>query len=161
SPVAEPLADGESVVAPAGDRLGETIPDDLAVGAAAVDNECQAGGPARAVVGDRDVHPLMQWNPLPSPDADGLARPEVDQANAEPAILDQELVAPAAGVGPGHRAVDDHRAVLVIGRLDPQGQRKRLETVEVAQGERQVVLAVESQRSADSPLDRLGALRGL
>ncbi len=161
STVAEPLADREVVVAPAGDVLGQMVPDDLAVGASAVDIERQPVGPAGAVVGDRDMGPLVERHRLPGTDADGVARPEVDESHAELAILDQELITATARVGPGHRAVDDHRAVLVVGRLDPQGERERLVAVEVAQGERHVVLTAELERPAHSSLDHLGILRSL
>ena len=159
--VAEPLADGEEVVAAAGDLLGELVADDLAIGPPAVNVERQPRGPARPVVGDRDVGPLADRHRLAGPDADRVARPEVDQADAQLAVLDQELIAPAAGVRPGHRAVDDHRAVLVIRRLDPHRQRERLGSVEVAQRERDVVLAAEPQPPADLPFDDLGILRRL
>ena len=53
------------------------------------------------------------------------------------------------------------RAVLEVRRLDPERQRERLEAVEVAQGERDVVLAAEPQALADPPLDELGVLRRL
>ncbi len=159
--IPEPLADGDLVVAAAGDVLGQMVADDRAVGAPAVDIERQPVGAAGSVVGDRDVGPPVDRHRLPGTDADGVARPEVDEPDAELAILDQELITAAARVGPGHRAMKDHRAVLVVGRLDPQGQRERVGAVEVAQGERHVVLAAELERPAHAPLDHLGILRSL
>ena len=118
--VAEPLADGQLVAAAAGDVLGQLVADDLALGPTAVQVEGQAAGPARAVVGQRDVDPPIERERLPGLDADRVAGPEVDQVGAQLAVLDQELVPPAAGVGPGPRAMEDDRAVLVVGRLDPE-----------------------------------------
>ena len=85
----------------------------------------------------------------------------MDQVRAQLAVLDQDLVAPAAGVGPGPRAVKHDRAILPVGRLDPEPDRERLEPVEIPQGERDVVLAAELQGLADPPVDQLRALEGL
>ena len=63
--VAEPLADGELVATAAGDVLGQRVADDLALGPAAVLIEGQAAGPARAVVGQRDVDPLGRSGSAP------------------------------------------------------------------------------------------------
>ena len=57
--------------------------------------------------------------------------------------------------------MEDDRAVLRVGRLDPEPDRERLEPVEVPQGERDVVLAAELQGLADPPLDQLRALEDL
>ena len=63
--IAEPLADGQLVAASAGDVLGQLVANDLAIGPAAVEIEGQAAGPARAVVGHRDVNPPVDRDSAP------------------------------------------------------------------------------------------------
>ena len=62
--VAETLTDGEMIVASAGDVLRKLVADDLARGTPAIDVERQPAGPARAVVGDRHMNPLIERDRL-------------------------------------------------------------------------------------------------
>ena len=132
APVAEALADGEGPLSAALDRARQLVAHDLALDAPAVDEERQASGPGGAVVGQRDVRPLPDLERLEGPDAQRVARPEVDQRGREPAILEQELVAAAARVGPGPRAVEDHGALVVHDRTHPERDRERVVAMEGA-----------------------------
>ena len=68
-------------------------------------------------------------------------------------FLDQKLIAPAASIGPGLRAVEDDRPVVAQRRLQPQRYGKRLAAAEVAHGRLYRMIAGELERLASVPRD--------
>ena len=57
--------------------------------------------------------------------------------------------------------MQDDRAVLDVGCIDPESHRERLEAVEVSQGESDVVFSAQAKCLAYSPLDKLGTFGGM
>ena len=68
-------------------------------------------------------------------------------------LLDEKLVAPAAGIGPGLRAVEDNRPVGAHRRLQPQRHGKRLAATEVAHRRLHRMIAGELERLTKVPRD--------
>ena len=159
--VAEPFAEGDRVAAAARDVLGEMVADDFGARRAAVDEQAEAGGAARAVVGDGDVNPFVERERIEGADRNRIAGPEVNERPFRAAVLDQEFVAAAAGVGPRARTVEHDGALLRVGRLNPEGNRERLVAREVAElgVDRVVAGEADGLAGAGAPGNRLVFLR--
>ena len=142
-PIAKPLADRDVVTASAADVFVEIVADHLALGRLAVDENPQPVGPARPVVSHRHMQPLPDRNLLAGLHANGVTGPEVNQRGAQPAVFDQQLIAAAAGVGPGPRAVKDDGPLFFIGRVHPQGNREGVVAPEIPQPDADRVVAAE------------------
>jgi hypothetical protein len=81
----------------------------------------------------------------------------VDERPGEAAVLDQDLVAVRARVGPGARALEHDGALLRLGDAQPEGEREVLPVRELGHaGEGRVVVAVEAQRLAQPAGNELG-----
>ena len=131
--VAETFAEGDGVAATAGDVFCEVIADDLGAGGLAVDEEAEAGGAAGAIVGDSDVDPFIDRERIGGADRNRVAGPEVNERPFRAAVFDEELVAPAAGVGPRARAVQDDGALFGIGSLNPEGNCERFVALKITE----------------------------
>ena len=133
---------------PVGDVLDQPIADHLGGERRAVEIQPDARRAARSVVGDRQPRPDAQRQRLAGADRDRVAGPEVDQPEERPAVVERQLVAAAAGVGPGPRLMQDDRARLRSVGISRIGQRERIGAAE-RPGARvhDAVVAAEPQRA--------------
>jgi hypothetical protein len=102
----------------------------------AVDEDLKAGGTAGAVVADGDVHPRLRGaDRIEGADGDGIAGPEVDERPFEAAVLEEQFVAAAGGVGPRAGTVENDSALLGVSGVCSQREIvKGSWRVEVAEG---------------------------
>ena len=89
------------------------------------------------------MRPLVDGELVLGSNGDGVAGPEMDEGPFQPAVLDEQFIAPAGGVCPCLRAVKHDGTLLLVRRLQPQGNTERIVPVEVAQ--RQVHRIVASE----------------
>ena len=123
--------------------------DRLRRGGLAIHIELHTAGATRAVVGDADLHPFVERELGCGADLDGVARPEINQAEAGVSVFEHELVALIAGIGPGLLMVHYHNLGKLLRDLHPQAERKRIGAGEVGDPlDGDGVLAVEVKRAA-------------
>ena len=67
------------------------------------------------------MDPAVYLEGRPGANAQGVARPEVDQREAELSVFQQKLVAAAAGVCPGLGTMEYDGPLLDLRSLHPQG----------------------------------------
>ncbi len=77
--------------------------------------------------------PFVEGEAVLRADANGVARPKVDEGRGKPAVLNQDFVPPAGRIGPRLGAAGDDRPVEQLGRLCPESHAEGLVTVEVAE----------------------------
>ena len=66
-------------------------------------------------------------------------------------LLNEQFVAPAGGVGPGLRAVEDHRAIKSLRCLQPQANGEGLAAAKIAHRRLHRMIAGELDRLTDMP----------
>ena len=97
----------------------------------AFDEELDALGLARAIVGGDDLHFLVERDRAGGADLEGLVRPPLDDVHDRVAVLDPEIPA-AEGITLVHAGED--RAVGALGHLEAHLHRPGLRGLEVTQG---------------------------
>ena len=146
--VAEPLPDDDVVVPTAGDVFVQIVLVNLRLGGFAVDVDRQSAGAGGTVVSDGDMVPLVFRQLGRGANVDSVAGPKVNQRRAEMTVAEEHLVAAAAGIGPRLRAGKDDGALLVMRRVNPKRDRKRLRALEVTDTKIDAVVAGQLQRVA-------------
>ena len=151
--IAHPFADPDVVAAAAGDLPSEAVAHHLGGDRVTVHEDLQPARPAGAVARHGHVHPFSHGQWLGGPHARRIPRPEVDQRPAEMAVGDEQLVAPARGVGPGLRTVKHHGPLVRRRGVHPERHRKRMAATEVAHRGLHRMVASELDRLAEPALD--------
>ena len=112
---------------------------------------------ARAVVGDKHVHPTVLRELLAVSDPQRVAGPHVGETKMEMAIFDQQLVATACRIERGAGAMHDHRPLFDIRCPEIEAQR---EWIGAGKGaylfERELGVAVQKDSLASGALDLFG-----
>ena len=136
-------------LAAVGDVLDEPIAHHRRGERRAIEVHPDARRAARSVVGDRQSRPLVQCKGARGAYGDRVAGPEMNQAKERPAVVERQLVAAAAGIGPGSRLMQNDRARLALGRHQPNHQRERIGAAEApGPGMHNPVVAAEPQRTS-------------
>ena len=111
SPVAHALAESQVRSAPARDFTVQVIADHLRFNSFPVLVKKKTAGPTGTVIGYGQVVPFLKRQCLGRPDTDGVAWPEMDQGDRWLAVLEEQFVAPTAGIGPCLGPAQDHRSL--------------------------------------------------
>ena len=145
--IARTRGDLEGVVA----RLGvQRVADDLGGHLATIEVEAQARGPRRAIIGAGDTAPGADRQFVDRLDRDGAVRPEVDQAPAQLAMVDEQLDAGGVTVaGVEARGVQDRRAGVLLTEAEERRERERVEAADLSEvGQDEAGITVELDRLA-------------